>query len=70
MSGKNSRYMIFTIAGDDVRRTEEFMQAHALCADGLFGDRFEFTFYPSPHGMPKTVTCVCGQTLYLDPPLD
>ena len=64
---KSNRMMFFTLSEDEVKRVEDFMQEHQSCGDGLFGGRYEFTFLPCPHGMPKTVTCICGKTLYLDP---
>lgn len=66
MSGKN-RMMMFTIAGEEMDELEAFMQKHKNCADDVFGGRFEFSFYPCAHGMPKEVTCICGGKLYLEP---
>ena len=68
MSNKN-RMMVFTIAGEEMDRLEAFMQEHSTCADDVFGGRFEFSFYPCAHGMPKEITCICGETLYLEPEL-
>ena len=69
MSGK-SRFIMFTIAGDELDRLEVFLQEHAGCAEDVFGGRYEFSFFPCDHGVPKEVTCICGKKLYLEPPLD
>ncbi len=68
MSGKN-KLMMFTIAGEEMARLEAFMQEHSNCADDVFGGRYTFSFFPCGHGMPKEVTCICGETLYLEPEL-
>ena len=65
MSEKN-RLVMFTIAGDELDRLEEFLREHAGCAEDIFGGRYDFTFSPCTHGMPKSVTCICGKKLYLD----
>lgn len=70
MSEKNRRLVMFTIAGKEYDILEEFLQKHAGCAEDVFGGRYEFSFYPCAHGMPKEITCICGKTLYLEPPLD
>ena len=62
------RVMFFSVAGDEITRLEKFMNAHASCTEDIFGGHFEFRFYPRPRGIPKTVSCICGATLYLDPP--
>ena len=65
----SDKMMVFTIAGTELDRVQAFMDEHRLCADDFYSGRYEFTFCPCSHGMPKTVTCICGETLYLDPEL-
>ena len=67
---KNDRIMMFTIAGQEFDRVEEFMKNHRFCDDDIYSGRYTFEFFPSTSGMPKVVTCVCGESLYLDPELD
>lgn len=66
MRGKN-RVMMFTIAGDEMDRLEDFLREHRDCAEDVFGGRYSFSFFPCEHGMLKEVTCICGKTLYLEP---
>lgn len=68
MSGKN-RLVMFTIAGDEYDKLEAFLEEHRGCAEDVFGGRYEFSFFPCTHGMPKKVTCICGETMYLEPEL-
>ena len=63
-----NRVMFFSVAGDEMIRLEEFMQAHVSCKEDIFGGHFDFKFYPRPYGVLKTVSCICGERLYLDPP--
>ena len=66
----SSKMLAFIIEGDELERVKEFMEEHSACDREMYGGRYTFEFYPSHHGMPKVVTCVCGESLYLEPESD
>ena len=60
----------FKIIGRDAKKLNEFQKLHDGCLEGLAGDRFSYSFSPTSLGMAITVSCSCGQKLYLGNFLD
>lgn len=55
----------FKIIGRDAKKLNEFQKLHDGCLEGLAGDRFSYSFSPTSLGMAITVSCSCGQKLFL-----
>ncbi|SFQ42525.1 hypothetical protein SAMN04487928_14436 [Butyrivibrio proteoclasticus] len=56
----------FKITGRDAKKLNEFQKLHDGCLEELAGDRFSYSFSPTSLGMAITVSCSCGQKLFLD----
>ena len=55
----------FKVTGRDAEKLNEFQKLHDGCLEGMAGGRFSYSFSPTSLGMAITVSCSCGQKLFL-----
>ncbi len=62
---KEHRGVYFEIIGGDYKSLKRFTAHHHRCHSGFAGDKFSYSFVPTGLGTAVTVTCSCGQKLFL-----
>ncbi len=69
MEDKKTKKIEFVIEGKDYEKLNEFKKIHSNCLElypNMTGGQYCYSFSGDGFGILKTVTCVCGQRVFLD----
>ena len=69
MENKKEKKLQFTIDGKDFENLIKFQQEHENCLDkypNMSCGHYSYSFSVDGFGIMKSVTCICGKTIYLD----